>query len=155
MKRLHVHVAVEDLAKSIRFYSSLFGATPTVAKPDYAKWMLEDPRVNFAISSRNGQPGMRHLGIQAETDAELAEIAHRLHAAGETTLDEKATTCCYAKSNKAWVADPSGIAWETFFTFGDSTVYGQGPSETEIASASSVAAAKPQPKVANNAACCG
>src|SRR5580704_14188481 len=125
MKRLHVHVAVDDLEKSIGFYSTLFAAEPSVTKPDYAKWMLDDPRVNFAISRRGTVAGLDHLGIQVEADAELRELAGRLKAAGEQTLDEEAITCCYAKGNKSWVNDPSGIRWETFFTFGEATRYGE------------------------------
>ncbi|HEY5288761.1 MAG TPA: ArsI/CadI family heavy metal resistance metalloenzyme [Caulobacteraceae bacterium] len=125
MKRLHVHVAVEDLTSSISFYSTLFGAKPAVLKDDYAKWMLDDPRVNFAISDRARVPGVDHLGIQVESDEELAELARRLKAAGEVTHDQKATTCCYAKSDKAWVNDPNGLRWETFFTFGEATSYGE------------------------------
>ena len=125
MKRLHVHVSVDDLAASIRFYSTLFGAEPSVTKNDYAKWMLDDPRVNFAISERVGVHGVDHLGIQVESAEELGELATRLKAAGEVTLDQEATTCCYAKSDKAWVNDPSGIRWETFYTFGEATAYGE------------------------------
>ena len=125
MKRLHVHVAVDDLNKSIGFYSKLFGTAPSVTKPDYAKWMLDDPRVNFAISSRNAGQGIDHLGIQVDSDSELRELAGRLQAAGEATRDQEATTCCYAQSNKSWVNDPSGIRWETFFTFGEATAYGE------------------------------
>ena len=124
MKRLHVHIAVDDLNKSIGFYSTLFGAKPSVVKPDYAKWMLEDPKVNLAISERGGR-GVDHLGVQVETDGELRELASRLKAAGESTRDQEATTCCYEQSNKSWVNDPSGIRWETFFTFGDATSYGE------------------------------
>jgi catechol 2,3-dioxygenase-like lactoylglutathione lyase family enzyme len=124
MKRLHVHVAVDNLEQSIGFYSTLFAAEPSVTKSDYAKWMLDDPKVNFAISAR-GARGIDHLGIQVETDAELRELAGRLKAAGETTRDQDAATCCYAQSNKAWVNDPSGIRWETFFTFGEATSYGE------------------------------
>ena len=125
MKRLHVHVAVEDLAKSIGFYSTLFGAAPAVLKGDYAKWMLDDPRVNFAISDRATVAGVDHLGIQVESAEELAELAGRLKAAGEVTRDQEATTCCYAQSDKAWVDDPSGLRWETFFTFGEAVTYGE------------------------------
>lgn len=126
MKRLHVHVAVDDLENSIDFYATLFAAQPTVAKPDYAKWMLDDPKVNFAISSRGRRPvGVDHLGIQVETDAELRELEARLKSAGEATQDQEAAFCCYAQSNKAWVNDPSGIRWETFFTFGEATNYGE------------------------------
>lgn len=126
MKRLHLHIAVEDLDRSIGFYSTLFGAQPSVAKDDYAKWMLEDPRVNLAISQRDRvAAGVDHVGVQAETAAELAEMATRLKAAGETTFDQEATTCCYAKSDKSWVTDPSGVRWETFHTFGEATTYGE------------------------------
>ena len=126
MKRLHVHVAVDNLETSIDFYSMLFAAEPSVVKHDYAKWMLDDPRVNFAISSRGSRAdGVDHLGIQVETDSELRELAERLNAAGEVTRDQEATTCCYAQSNKAWVNDPSGLRWETFFTFGEATTYGE------------------------------
>lgn len=125
MKRLHVHVAVENLDRSIGFYSALFGADPAVVKDDYAKWMLDDPRVNFAISDRAAVPGVDHLGIQVDSSDELTELAGRLKAAGETTRDQQAATCCYARSDKAWVKDPSGLSWETFFTFGDATAYGE------------------------------
>lgn len=124
MKRFHVHVAVEDLQKSVRFYSTLFAAQPTVLKPDYAKWMLEDPRVNFAISQRGGAVGIEHLGIQAEDEDELADVFARLSRAEGPVIEEQATTCCYAQSDKQWITDPQGVAWETFFTFGEATVYG-------------------------------
>ncbi len=124
MKRLHVHVAVADIEQSTKFYSHLFGCAPTVQKTDYAKWMLDDPRINFAISARGRQPGLDHLGIQAENQDELMEVSARLKSANLKVLDEGVTTCCYAKSEKAWVIDPQGIAWETFLTTGQSTVYG-------------------------------
>jgi catechol 2,3-dioxygenase-like lactoylglutathione lyase family enzyme len=126
MKRFHVHVAVEDLAQSVRFYATLFAAEPTVLKPDYAKWMLEDPRVNFAISRRGGAAGIDHLGIQVEDEQELAEVYDRLEQAERPTIEQKATTCCYAKSDKQWIDDPQGVAWETFLTHGAATVYGTG-----------------------------
>jgi catechol 2,3-dioxygenase-like lactoylglutathione lyase family enzyme len=132
MKRLHVHVGVEDLAQSISFYSSLFATEPTVAKADYAKWMLDDPRVNFAISSGNPHKGVEHLGIQTEDRQELADVYGRLSAAGGPVLDEGQTTCCYAKSRKSWIADPDGIVWEAFFTDGAATVYGDSPDLTAI-----------------------
>jgi catechol 2,3-dioxygenase-like lactoylglutathione lyase family enzyme len=125
MKRLHVHIAVDDLTKSIGFYSTLFGAPPSVLKSDYAKWMLDDPKVNLAISQRKRIAGIDHLGIQVDSDDELRELASRLKAAGEQTRDQEATTCCYAQSNKAWVNDPSGVRWETFYTFGEATTYGE------------------------------
>jgi hypothetical protein len=118
-------VAVDDLERSIGFYSTLFATKPSVRKDDYAKWMLDDPRVNFAISARGGAQGVDHLGIQVETDGELRELAGRLNAAGEATRDQEAATCCYAQSNKSWINDPSGIRWETFFTFGEATRYGE------------------------------
>jgi catechol 2,3-dioxygenase-like lactoylglutathione lyase family enzyme len=124
MKRLHVHVSVKDLDTSIRFYSQLFAALPTVRKPDYARWMLEDPRVNFAISQRDGKPGVQHLGIQVEDRAELEEVYGRLERAEGQVIEEGETTCCYAQSEKSWIDDPQGIQWETFLTTGESTVYG-------------------------------
>jgi catechol 2,3-dioxygenase-like lactoylglutathione lyase family enzyme len=126
MKRFHVHLGVENLDASIRFYTTLFAAEPTVLKPDYAKWMLDDPRVNFAISS-NGHAARRieHVGIQAESPVELAEVYARLQEADRPVVEEGATTCCYAKSEKSWIADPDGIVWETFLTNGEATVYGQ------------------------------
>jgi catechol-2,3-dioxygenase len=127
MKRLHVHVSVDDVAASIRFYNTLFAAEPTVTKSDYAKWMLEDPRVNFAISRRGGASGIRHLGIQVEDRAELADVFSRLKRAEAPVLEEGATTCCYARSEKSWIEDPQGIQWETFLTTGESTVYGNDP----------------------------
>jgi len=124
MKRFHVHVSVRDMNESIRFYSTLFGAEPTVRKSDYAKWMLEDPRVNFAISQRSLARGVEHVGIQVENHSELAEIYARLQRAERPVLEEGATTCCYAQSEKSWIADPQGVQWETFLTTGESTVYG-------------------------------
>ena len=125
MKRLHVSLAVSDLGQSVRFYSTLFAAEPTVLKPDYAKWMLEDPRVNFAVSTRGGDRGLDHLGIQVDSREELAEIAGRLESAGSRVDDKGDAHCCYAHSTKAWVRDPEGLAWESFFTFGSDTVYGE------------------------------
>ena len=133
MKRLHVHVAVDDLAKSKTFYATLFGVQPTVLKDDYAKWMLNDPRVNFAISSRGRAGGVDHLGIQTDTRDELAEIAGRLKAAGQVTVDQVATMCCYAKSDKSWVNDPAGLRWETFHTFGEAVAYGEDEPTTAAA----------------------
>jgi hypothetical protein len=123
MKRFHVHVAVEDLAQSMRFYSSLFAAAPTVVKDDYAKWMLDDPRINFAISQRGQRPGVNHLGLQAESDEELQEIHSRLQQAEGEILSEQGVHCCYARSDKHWIADPQGIAWENFRSLGDVPLY--------------------------------
>jgi len=124
MKRFHVHVAVDDIDQGIRFYSTLFASDPTVRKADYAKWMLDDPRVNFAISNRGTEAGVRHLGIQVEDAGELAEVYSRLRRADRPVLEEGTTTCCYARSEKSWVEDPQGLKWETFLTSGESTTYG-------------------------------
>ena len=145
MKRLHVHVAVDDLQHSIGFYSALFAAQPTVIKSDYAKWMLDDPRVNFAISARGRQAGLDHLGIQVEDKAELNELNEvyaRLHNAGGDVIEQGQTNCCYAKSEKSWIDDPTGIAWETFLTTGESTDYGDGSGEREA-------------RIAHTKSCCG
>lgn len=138
MKRLHVNVSVNDLEASVRFYSTLFAAQPTVRKDDYAKWMLEDPRVNFAISTCacSSQPGIAHLGIQVDDQQELAEVYERLQQAGGPTLDEGETTCCYARSTKQWIEDPQGVEWETFLTHGHSSVYGHERPGTTSAAAS-------------------
>ncbi|HET6197127.1 MAG TPA: ArsI/CadI family heavy metal resistance metalloenzyme [Acetobacteraceae bacterium] len=134
MKRLHVHMSVENLDQSIRFYSTLFASAPTVVKPDYAKWMLEDPRVNFAISTHSGRAaGIDHLGIQVETGAELQEVYGRLKTAEGPVLEEGQTTCCYAQSEKSWIADPAGVAWEAFHTTGESTVYGTSTPKEQLA----------------------
>ena len=124
MKRLHVHVGVASLDQSIRFYSTLFAAEPTVTKQDYAKWMLDDPRVNFAISSGNAHIGVEHLGIQVDQAEELGGVYGRLKAADRPVIAEGATTCCYAKSEKSWIADPDGMLWEAFHTHGEATNYG-------------------------------
>jgi hypothetical protein len=129
MKRLHVHVSVADLSQSVGFYSALFAAQPVVVKRDYAKWMLDDPRVNFAISTRGRDVGLDHLGIQVETSGELHEVYTRLREAGGTVIEQGQTACCYAKSEKSWIDDPSGISWETFHTTGESTDYGDGSGE--------------------------
>src|SRR5262249_8851224 len=131
MKRMHVHVAVDDLTASINFYSALFAAEPSVLKPDYAKWMLDDPRVNFAISARGRATGLDHLGIQVENEDELHEVYARLHRAGGQVIEQGQTSCCYAESEKSWIDDPAGIAWETFLTFGETTDYGDGTGERQ------------------------
>jgi catechol 2,3-dioxygenase-like lactoylglutathione lyase family enzyme len=131
MKRLHVHVAVSDLQRSVGFYSALFAAQPTVLKSDYAKWMLEDPRVNFAISTRSKQAGLDHLGIQVEDQNELQEVYARLRNAGGEIIAQGQTACCYAKSEKSWIDDPAGISWEAFLTTGESITYGDGAGERD------------------------
>ena len=133
MKRLHMHVSVNDIDRSVRFYSTLFAANPAVQKPDYAKWMLDDPRINFAISARGDRAGVDHVGIQAETEEELAELYGRLRLADRQVVEEGATTCCYARSVKAWISDPSGLDWETFLTTGESTTRGDDAGEPTIA----------------------
>jgi len=164
MKRLHVHVSVDDLAASAKFYSILFAAPPTVTKPDYVKWMLDDPRANFAISTRSGKSGLDHLGIQVETQDELKEIYGRLQQADRPVLEEGATTCCYAQSEKSWIADPQGVSWETFLTSGESTVYGDsadlGPIRVASAAACCIpetpqgACCAPKSELTTAAACC-
>jgi catechol 2,3-dioxygenase-like lactoylglutathione lyase family enzyme len=124
MRRFHAHVRVDDLQSSVRFYSTLFGIEPAVLKNDYAKWMLDDPRVNFAITAGSKSTGLDHLGLQVESDEDLATIAGRLSAAGQNVVSQENASCCYARGNKGWVSDPSGISWETFHTVGESTVYG-------------------------------
>jgi len=124
MKRLHVSVAVGDLDTSVRFYSSLFAAEPSVLKPDYAKWMLDDPRVNFAITARPARKGVDHLGIQVEDEAELAQLSARLAEAGRPVLEQKGTTCCYARSDKEWTLDPDGVPWEAFRSLATAPSYG-------------------------------
>ena len=141
MKRMHVHVAVDDLKRSIDFYSALFAAQPSVVKTDYAKWMLDDPRVNFAISARGRPAGLDHLGIQVEDKSELDEVYARLHQAGGNVIEQGQTNCCYARSEKSWIDDPAGISWETFLTTGESTDYGDGSGEREA-------------RIAHTKACC-
>ena len=153
MKRLHVHVAVDELARSVRFYSMLFGTEPTVLKPDYAKWMLDDPRVNLAISERGAKPGLEHLGIQVEDADELGEVYGRLRAADAPVFEEGSTACCYARSEKAWISDPSGIAWETFLTTGEHTTYGDESSKaSDVPQASEVRTVSRPART--NPACC-
>ena len=143
MKRLHVHVAVHDLQQSIRFYSALFAAEPAVKNDDYAKWMLDDPRVNFAISTRSTKAGLDHLGIQAENGAELEDLGSRLAQADVAVTAQKGASCCYAKSDKYWTIDPQGIAWESFHTLDSVPMFGQ---DTRSRAA--------EVKTAGKAACC-
>lgn len=165
MKRFHVHVGVADLDQSIAFYSGLFGQEPTLAKPDYAKWMLEDPQVNFAISSREGAPtGVQHLGVQAEAAPELKDIYDRLKAADRPVLEEGMTNCCYSRSEKSWISDPDGVVWEAFMTVGDATVYGGDADPTPQAEADGPCCTAetpqgvccpPKPDKPADAPCCG
>lgn len=164
MKRFHVHMHVDDLAKSIAFYSRLFAAEPARVETDYAKWMLEDPRVNFAISTRGDKPGVDHLGFQVDEADELAELKARAQGADMALLDEGATTCCYARSDKHWVTDPQGIAWEHFHTLGNIPVFneaaakaapaGQAACCAPAAATTAPAVATAAPAEASAAACC-
>lgn len=133
MKRLHLHVSVDDLARSIGFYSTMFGIEPTIEKSDYAKWMLDDPYVNFAISQRGVRAGLDHIGIQVDNDEELSQIKARLDAAEMSVLTQEGTTCCYAKSDKHWVVDPSGIAWETYHTLESAPTFNDANEESDSA----------------------
>ena len=165
MKRFHVHVAVDDLNANIRFYSTVFGTSPTVLKDDYAKWMLDDPRINFAISRRGAKPGLDHLGVQVESDEELSTLRGQVGQAEIAALDQSNAACCYARSDKYWITDPQGIAWETFHTLDSVPVFGEdsrvadsaqeksaccAPAET---TATTTATIKIQP--AKSGACCG
>lgn len=156
MKRFHVHVNVDQLDNSIHFYTTLFGAAPSVLKPDYAKWMLDDPRINFAISQRGRTAGLDHLGLQTEDDTELAAIGARLQAADAVALAEKGTTCCYARSDKFWAEDPQGIRWESFRTHGEATSYTHAPNESGASCCGPTATTSPATSCGPDAAdsCC-
>ena len=167
MKRLHIHVSVKDLPASIRFYQALFGAEPSVTRPDYAKWMLEDPRINFAISRRQQPIGVNHLGFQVDSNEELRSMHAQLEAADRRLIQEDAQPCCYARSDKYWVTDPTGIAWETFHTLGNIPVYGDDtavfnhgesinpvvPEATALARACCVPGAKAEPAPKSSSRC--
>jgi len=156
MKRFHVHVSVDDLAAGIRFYSALFAAQPAVVKDDYAKWTLEEPRLNFAISCRGGRPGVDHLGLQTDSDAELEQLNARLQTAELATRAEQEIACCYARSNKYWVTDPAGVAWETFHTLGTVPTFGEPATEAADACCAPAAAAPVRVVVAKSPSpdCC-
>ena len=149
MKRFHVHAHVEDLAASVAFYSRLFAAEPTRVESDYAKWMIEDPRINFAISTRGGTPGVDHLGVQTDTDEELAELKARACAADMALLEEGETTCCYARSDKHWVTDPQGIAWEHFHTLESIPTFSQASADKPVAAAACCGTAPTQAPTAS------
>lgn len=169
MTRFHVHLNVADLAASVTFYRGLFGAEPTVVRDDYAKWMLEDPRVHFAISTKGRTPGIDHVGFQVENADGLARIGARLAAAEAAVLPEAGATCCYARSDKLWTEDPQGLRWETFHTLGEATTYYAGDAESCAEGAACAAPANLVPvaaaaantvpaattKAALKAACCG
>ena len=145
MKRFHVHVAVDDLEANVRFYSTVFGVQPTVQKPDYAKWMLEDPRINFAISQRGAKAGVDHLGFQVDSDEELTALRKQIGDAEIAALDQPDATCCYARSDKYWITDPQGVAWETYHTLGEAEIYGASTKTGEGA-----ACCAPGPEAATN-----
>lgn len=150
MKRLHVHVSVDELASSISFYSALFGADPVVNKPDYAKWLLDDPRVNFAISRKDDNAtGLNHLGVQVETEDELAEVYERLGRANIASQPETCARCCYAESDKHWAVDPSGIVWEAYRTMGAIAVYGEDRGQSIV----EALAAAPAPETTPSSCC--
>jgi catechol 2,3-dioxygenase-like lactoylglutathione lyase family enzyme len=154
MKRFHVHVAVDDLDANIRFYSTVFGFSPTVLKNDYAKWMLDDPRINFAISKRGLKPGLDHLGLQVDSEEELTALRGQVAPAEIAALDQGNASCCYARSDKYWITDPQGIAWETFHTLGSIPVYGK---DTQRAERDGVACCTPmadQPREKAEGVCC-
>ena len=153
MKRFHIHTHVEDLAASIAFYSKLFGAEPTRVEGDYAKWMLEDPRINFAISTRGSRPGIDHLGFQTDSEEELAELKARAQAADIALQDDGATTCCYARSDKHWITDPQGIAWEHFHTLADIPVFSEKQAEPVAASACCAPRGKPVGAAVKSSCC--
>ena len=155
MKRFHAHVRVDDLESSVRFYSMLFGTEPAVLKADYAKWMLVDPPVNFAITAGSTAPGLDHLKLQVESDEDLTLIARRLDAAGSSVLKQENAACCYARGNKGWVSVPSGISWETFHTLGENTVYGNDLAPSHVASKPSEASSCCAPAPSSTSACCG
>ena len=155
MKRFHVHVAVDDLDASLRFYSTVFGTSPSVQKPDYAKWMLDDPRINFAISQRGAKAGVDHLGFQVDSDEELAALRKQVADADIAARDQQGVTCCYARSDKYWITDPQGVAWETYHTLGEAEIYG---APTKTAAAAACCVAKPEttealPRAASKTCC--
>ena len=164
MKRFHVHVSVDDLASNIGFYSAVFGLPPTVTKPDYAKWMLDDPRINFAISQRGGKAGLNHLGLQVESEQELAGLRAQVAGAGIAAIEQAGAACCYAQSDKYWTRDPQGIAWETFHTLDSIPVFGDAGDAPEAAAAgaccvpsaesASACTPKPKPRIRLGAAGC-
>ena len=153
MKRFHVHVDVADLAASVRYYQTLFGCPPSVLKLDYAKWMLDDPRLNFALSQRGRAPGLDHLGLQVESVEELAEIGARLRAADAVSLAEQGTTCCYARSDKFWSEDPQGLRWESFRSMGTAATY-HAPSAQESPAMICCGPQTGAPQMAKASACC-
>lgn len=152
MNRFHVHLGVPDLEQSIRFYTAMFGAEPTVREADYAKWLLDDPAVNLAISARGATPGVNHLGLQVGSDEELQQLRERARAADLSVVEEDGAACCYAKSDKHWITDPAGVAWETFHSLGSIPVFGEVPAnQTTDAGTPSESVCCPTPPAAAEA----
>ncbi|MCA9500610.1 MAG: VOC family protein [Nitrospira sp.] len=156
MKRLHIHIGVERLDEAIRFYSKMFGAEPVKRKPDYAKWMLEEPCVNLAISTRTSTKGVDHLGIQVEEEQELDEIRQRLQAGSLPVAEEGETLCCYAKSDKSWVLDPAGVPWEAYRTMEDAEIFSTHSARTDTACCEPAFLARPESKLPEreSSGCC-
>jgi catechol 2,3-dioxygenase-like lactoylglutathione lyase family enzyme len=155
MKRMHIHVGVADLEQGVNFYSALFGAEPAKLKADYAKWMLDDPRINFAISTRGGKAGVDHLGLQVDDEAELQVLRDRFRQADLSVFDEGETTCCYARSEKTWLQDPAGVPWEAYVTLQDAQLFGApGPAEAEPAACCPASEAAPVEAADSGSGCC-
>lgn len=154
MKRFHVHVGVTDLAAAVAFYSKLFDAEPAVVEADYAKWMLDEPRINFAISTRSGKQGLDHLGFQADSEAELEVLHQRIEAAKGPVVEQKGTACCYAESDKYWTVDPAGIAWESFHTLGRVPVFGAEKPAQGSACCAPIPVGIPVAQLKPNSSCC-
>jgi catechol 2,3-dioxygenase-like lactoylglutathione lyase family enzyme len=155
MKRMHIHVGVKNLDESVRFYSALFGAEPAKRKPDYAKWMLEDPHLNFAISTRSGKIGLDHMGLQVDDAGELAELRDHMSAANISTHSDGETTCCYAKSEKSWVEDPDGVAWEAYHTMEDAQLYMGSPAVAAAACCAPQDVVRDSKPKVSAGSCCG
>ncbi len=155
MKRFHVHVAVPEIEQSIAFYSKMFGAQPSVSKPDYAKWMLDDPRINFAISARGAATGVNHLGFQVDSADELNGLREQAEQADLSVVEEAGSACCYANSNKHWIADPAGIPWEAFHSLGEIPVFGSAADQAEATPSASVCCPPAASKAKAEASCCG
>lgn len=155
MKRLHVHMSVKDLSESIRFYSKLFGVEPAVTKSDYAKWILDDPRINFAISDCGGSIGINHLGLQVDSDEELQVMRAQAAQAGMDAIDEKGVSCCYARSDKYWIEDPQGIAWETFHSLGGIPIHDEDRHIQTDSQDTCCGSPAEKPGTVTEAMCCG
>jgi catechol 2,3-dioxygenase-like lactoylglutathione lyase family enzyme len=154
MARMHIHISVDDLDRSIDFYSTIFGTKPTTQKTDYAKWLLDNPSINFAISSRGFKPGIEHIGIQAENEDEMSDIRSRLEQGAIETFDDGQTVCCYAESDKSWIRDPSGIPWETYFTMKEAQFFSEHDTEPSGGSCCSPDSVEAKNDCSPNSGCC-